>query len=349
MGRRILFNVQLLRFLAAFAILFTHTISVVMPTSPLVSAIPWVGGVDIFFVISGFIMTWMTNGQFGSRAAAADFLKRRIIRVVPPYWFFTLVTVAAVVAAGGRIKNVTWDSAHILSSLAFMPWPRVDGALVPILPQGWTLNYEAFFYLAFAACMLLRRGLPLLVAAFILLAMSATLIPERLFIARFFADPIILEFVAGIALGKAYLSGVRLAPVISAALIAAAIVAYAALPETNPIFYRPVRLGIPAALIAAALILGREPASLGSLGRAIKLGGDASYTLYLSHKLTVPVAIMGCGLLGLRGDATVAAVAIVSAIAFAVLFYRLVEAPFLAALGRRFGVGGGQVATAVAP
>lgn len=349
MGRRILFNVQLLRFVAAFAILFTHTLSVVIPASPLIGAIPWVGGVDIFFIISGFIMTWMTNGQFGSPAAALDFLKRRVIRVVPPYWFFTLVTAAAILLAGGRIKNTTAGPREVATSLAFIPWPRVDGAMVPILPQGWTLNYEAFFYLAFAACMLHRRGLWVLVGGFILLAGSAALIPDRLFVVRFFADPIILEFVAGIALGKAYLAGVRLAPIASAALIAAAIAAYATLPDTDPVFYRAVHLGIPAALIGAALILGREPARLGLLGRAIKGGGDASYTLYLSHKLSVPAAIMACGLLGLRGNAAVAAIAIVSAIAFAVLFYRFAEAPFLAWLARRSKVRGGQVAAAVAP
>ena len=349
MQRQVLFNVQLLRFFAAFAILFTHTVSLLMPGSRLVVGVPWVGGVDVFFVISGFIMTWMTKEQFGSRRAAENFLKRRIIRVVPPYWFFTLLTVAAVLIAGGRIKNVTADPAHVISSLAFIPWPRVDGILVPVLPQGWTLNYEAFFYLSFALCMTFRRGLAILVAAFVLLAASATFIPERWFVARFFADPIILEFIAGIGVGRLYLSGIRLSPAASTGLIVAAVAAYFSMPATDGAFTRLLHLGVPAALLAAALMLGREPKRLNGLGQAIKAGGDASYTLYLSHKLVVAAAAIGCAMVGLESMAAVAFIALVAALAFALIFYRFVEAPVLAGLGNRFKLRGSQVATAVAP
>jgi peptidoglycan/LPS O-acetylase OafA/YrhL len=349
MRRQVLFNVQLLRFFAAFAILFTHTVNLFMPGSPLVAGVPWVGGVDVFFVISGFIMTWMTREQFGNRAAAANFLKRRIIRVVPPYWFFTLLTVAAVLVAGGRIKNVTADPALVISSLAFIPWPRIDGIMVPILPQGWTLNYEAFFYLAFALCMTMRRGLAILVAAFVLFAASAWFIPDRWFVARFFADPIILEFVAGIGLGRLYLAGVRLAPVVSAALIVAAVATYFVMPEVGDTFYRPLHLGIPAALLASALILGPEPKRLNWLGEAIKAGGDASYTLYLSHKLVVAAVVIGCGLAGVESNAAAIIIALIAALAFALIFYRFAEAPVLAGLGNRFKLRGPQVAAAVAP
>jgi peptidoglycan/LPS O-acetylase OafA/YrhL len=349
MQRQVLFNVQLLRFFAAFAILFTHAVGLLIPNSPIITRVPWVAGVDVFFVISGFIMTWMTREQFGSRSAAENFLKRRIIRVVPPYWFFTLLTVAAVIVAGGRIKNVTADPALVISSLAFIPWPRVDGIMVPILPQGWTLNYEAFFYLAFALCMTMRRGLPILVAAFVVLAASAAFIPERWFVARFFADPIILEFVAGIAVGRLYLSGVRLSPAASAGLIIASAGAYFATPAIEGAFHRLLHLGIPAALLASALILGREPKRLNWLGRAIKAGGDASYTLYLSHKPVVAAVLIGCGMLGVQSDAAVAVIALAAALAFALIFYRFVEAPVLAGLGNKFKVRGSQVAAAVAP
>lgn len=347
--RRVLFNVQFLRLIAASSILFTHAAGLVIPDSPLVTNVPWVAGVDVFFVISGFIMTWMTLGQFGSRAASKNFLTRRIIRVAPPYWFFTLLTVAAVVVAGGRIKNVTADPWQVLSSLAFVPWPRVDGQLLPILPQGWTLNYEAFFYLAFGLSMNFRRGLLLLVALFTIFAATAPFIPGRWFAVRFLADPIILEFVAGIILAKLYLSGIRLAPIHSIAMLGAAVAYVAAMPAFEGPFYRPLQFGIPATLVAAAFILGREPKRIGSVGRAIVAGGDSSYTLYLSHKLVVSVVLLACAYVGLGSKPAVVGLAIAASFAFAACFYRFFEAPAVAALGDRLGVRGRAVAAAVAP
>ncbi|MGZ2412265.1 exopolysaccharide production protein ExoZ [Sphingomonas sp. F9_3S_D5_B_2] len=336
MQRRILFNVQLLRFLAASAILFTHTASVVAPNSAALAHVPWVGGVDLFFVISGFIMTFMTRGQFGSGAASRRFLVRRLIRIVPPYWFFNLVTVALLVAAGGRIDNTTANPVTVVTSLAFVPWPRVDGQLVPIIAQGWTLNYEMFFYLAFAACILVPWGRRLLVGAFVALAMVHAIIPEGWFVARFYSDPVILEFVAGIGLGLLYLSGKRLGLLGAAGAIGAAVLVYVLVPLPGHGLDRLVHLGIPAALIGAALILGREPARQGPLLSAVKAGGDASYTLYLSHKLVVGAVLVVCAGAGVRQPFVVIATAMVAAIAFALLFYRLVETRVVTSLGTRF-------------
>ena len=349
MPRQVLFNVQLLRFLAAAAILFTHAASLVIPNSPVVNDVPWVGGVDIFFVISGFIMTWMTRGQFGSRPAAGKFLLRRVVRVVPPYWFFTLGTVVIVIVAGGRIQHTTADPLIVLTSLGFLPWPRADGQLVPILAQGWTLSYEAFFYLAFAACMLVRRGLLILVVFFILLAGLHQAIPERWFVASYFTHPIILEFAAGIFLGRLYLSGFRLGLGSTLAMIAVAVLAYVAMPLPGNDFDRLLQLGVPAGLIAAALILGPEPRRTGPILRALKAGGDASYTLYLSHRLTVGAVLIACGAVGLANPVLLIAVAIAAAIVFGLAFYGVVEAPFIATLGKRLGARVSEGPATVAP
>ncbi len=347
--RRTLFNVQFLRLIAAASILFTHAAGMVFHNPAIVLDFPWVGGVDVFFVISGFIMTWMTDGQFGSRAASKNFLMRRTIRIVPPYWFFTLVTIAAVVVAGGRIKNVTAFPSQVVSSLAFVPWPRVDGQLLPILPQGWTLNYEAFFYVAFALCMTFRGGLMLLVTTFILLAAAGPFIPSNWFVARFLADPIILEFVAGIGVAKLYLSGVRLAPVSSIALTAAAVAYYVEVPAVDGALYRLLHFGVPALLVASAFILGREPERIGWLGQTIIAGGDSSYTLYLSHKLVVPAALLACTYVGLGSKTEVLGLILLASLAFATCFYRYVEAPVVALIGDHFHVRGRAVAAAVAP
>jgi exopolysaccharide production protein ExoZ len=347
--RQVIFNVQLLRFLAAAAILLTHTASLLLPATSPIWAVPWTGGVDVFFVISGFIMTWMTAGQFGSDGAAAQFLRRRIIRIVPPYWFFTFAVIAIVIVAGGRVRNTTADPVQVLTSLLFVPWPRIDGNLNPILSQGWTLNYEMFFYLAFALSMMFRRGLLLLVIAFCLLVAMHAFIPSSWFVLAFYSDPIILEFVAGIALARVYLTGRRVPPLTSLLMIAAAVLWFALVPIDAGDFSEPISVGIPAALLTSALVLAPEPLRLGPIRRAFRAGGDASYTLYLSHTLTAGAVIMLCAWIGLGSPWAVIGIASACAIIFAVLFYEILEAPFTAFLGRRFHARVSEGPATVAP
>lgn len=171
MTRPVIANIQTLRFVAAGSVLLTHSADLLVPHTSPFFRIPWAGGVDLFFVISGFIMTWLTTGWFGQPHVAGRFLLQRAIRIVPPYWFFTTLMVGAVLLASSHVKNTTLGAAQIATSYAFIPWPRpVDGRLNPLLSQGWTLNYEVFFYAAFSATLLLKNGLRWLVLAFIALA-----------------------------------------------------------------------------------------------------------------------------------------------------------------------------------
>ena len=348
-ARHILFNVQLLRFLAAFAILFTHIADILFHGSPLVTAIPWTGGVDVFFVISGFIMAWMTAGDFGKPGAAARFLLRRIVRVVPPYWFFTIILIVAVVAAGGRLRNTTAEPMQVLTSLLFVPWPRIDGQLVPILAQGWTLNYEMFFYLAFALSMLFRRGLLILACTFTALVAVHPFVPDNWFALAFYTDPLILEFLLGIALGRLYLSGVRLNPIAAALMITLAIIAFLALPAIEGPFAHVIRVGGPAGLLTAAVILAPEPRRIGRILGAAKLGGDASYTLYLSHTLIIFPLVLLAELAAIDLPWLVLTISLFVAISFSVAFYRWAEAPFTKLLGRRLHAQASYGPATVAP
>ena len=110
--------------------------------------------VDIFFVISGFIM-WVTT--VGRTLSPQEFLYRRLVRIVPLYWLVTAFTVLVMVVAPQAMQSSRFDLAHVVASFAF--WPAlhpVTGHYAPVLIPGWTLNYEMFFYVVFAACLLLR-------------------------------------------------------------------------------------------------------------------------------------------------------------------------------------------------
>jgi peptidoglycan/LPS O-acetylase OafA/YrhL len=204
--------------MAAAGVLISHAGDLLISHDSLMWEVAWTAGVDIFFVISGFIMAWMSHHSFGQPGAPRRFLIRRAIRIVPPYWFFTTVMIAVVVLLPQLRRNTSLGWEHFLSSYFFIPWPRANGQIVPILSQGWTLNYEVLFYLSFALALLFRRGLLILSIGFVLLAALHPLVPDIALIPKFWSRPIILEFVAGIILAKVYLSGVRLPPWLSAVL-----------------------------------------------------------------------------------------------------------------------------------
>ena len=89
---------------------------------------------------------------------AGQFLQRRLLRVLPLYWFYTLLKVALLAAVPAVAMRYSLDLSHLAASLAFVPWTSPWGEVQPVLPVGWTLNFEMLFYALFALAMLL--GLP---------------------------------------------------------------------------------------------------------------------------------------------------------------------------------------------
>jgi len=348
--RPLLTNIQLLRFFAAAAVLVGHAGDLFMPGNADWRAIPWSGGVDIFFVISGFVMTYLTHGQFGTPGASRNFLIRRIIRIVPPYWLFTTLMIATVLLFGEHVRNTSANATSILTSYFFIPWPRGDGELNPLLSQGWTLNYEAFFYLAFAVALFVRRGLLWLAAAFLLMAIAYPWVPASLFVLKFWTNPIILEFLGGIALGLIFLRGARL-PLWGSAVLAAVAIALFILsdPIAAGAYRRLVHVGLPALMLCASLALAQEPSKIGPIRRALVMGGDSSYTLYLSHTFTLNAALIAWqqSKLGMPAVAMSAAVCVASAAA--VVIYRWIERPMTDALHSAAGTVKVRGVAAVAP
>lgn len=338
MARRLLSNVQILRFAAALAVLLSHAGDLFLPRESFFWMIPWTAGVDIFFVISGFVMVYLTDGQFGRRGVARAFIVRRVLRIVPPYWLFTTLMVATVLLFGEHVRNSEVTPAVLATSYAFVPWPRADGAINPLLSQGWTLNYEAFFYLAFAAALPFRRGLILLSIGFVALSLVHFWLSPDWVAPHFWSQPIILEFIAGIALGKLYLRGVRLSPAAAAMLAVAALAMLLGMSNIDQAMIRPISFGIPALLLCASLALMREPDRPQAWRRTLIAGGDSSYTLYLSHTFTVHAVLLAWGWAGWNAPWLGMAVAVIAAVAAAHILYRLVERPAVDWLQRRFAV-----------
>ncbi|MCX8256381.1 Acyltransferase [Beijerinckiaceae bacterium RH AL1] len=304
-------SIQILRALAATMVVLAHAqddaafaaqkIGTVFARS---SLLPWVAGVDLFFVISGFIMVHASERLFATPGAAQAFLTRRVIRIVPLYWLATalaLVTAALLVRTGqARLPGV----AEIVTSLGFIPFARPgDGVARPIVALGWTLNYEMFFYVVFAAFLMLRReaAVAAVTAMLALLVVLGLVAQPAITALAFWSDPIVLEFALGMAIALAWRRGVRLPRPAALALGLAAVAVLAldlARMRDVPVYGvdpsglpRLLACGLPMAALFAAVVLAQPaPQSEGRLAASLRLIGDASYALYLFHPLVLVAA-----------------------------------------------------------
>jgi exopolysaccharide production protein ExoZ len=286
-------------------------------------------GVDVFFVISGFII-FVTAKE--SNATPLGFMRKRLIRVVPLYWVLTLFVAAVAVAKPDLLASTVFDGPHFVASLLFVPWPhpQIDATL-PLLIPGWTLNYEMAFYVAFAASLALPKPIRLwaLLGLMAGLAALSPAVPHN-GIPDFYTNAIILEFAGGLLIARAWTSGISL-PARTANLIALAgfVLLYAGSETTLP---RVIAAGVPACLIVAGAVFSESRYEMRP-SRILVTLGNASYSIYLSHVLVLPVfarlwTAIGFDGGGAAGLAFALAALIVCAVAGVVL-WQIVERPLL--------------------
>lgn len=275
-----LFGIQYLRAVAALAVVCFHAAIKEGANFHIGEA-----GVDIFFVISGFLMVAITNDQ----TAPLRFAQDRIKRIVPVYWFATTVMLMGVVA--GLFPNARLEAWHVFASYAFLPAqsPTAD-YIWPLLIPGWTLNYEMSFYALFAVTLLLRgEALRLIVLSAVLIGaalVGLVAAPESV-AGRFYTDQIILEFAAGCWLGFLWKNN-REAFRYGAILLAVGVAGFAFSWMMNATDDRALFYGIPAIMLVAGVLAleGKRPIA----GRRIPLLlGDASYSIYIWHTLAISV------------------------------------------------------------
>lgn len=328
-----LYNVQALRGLAAMMVVLAHLKVPLLwvndsPTAPLTHG---QAGVDVFFLISGFIMA---NGLRDSVDSPIAFLRRRLIRIVPLYWLVTGLVFVAATVAPRLFPQVSADFPHLIKSLLFVPQEKS-----PIVYVGWTLNFEMLFYvlLTFGLCAggVYRFAVPTLVIITFVLIGAADV--GRGEIWNFLTDQIMLEFVAGIGLGLIWdrLRGPTLLLAIGLVLSVAAVF-------TGPYpdgarWLRLVDWGVPA-LGIMVFTLALEAKGLAVKWRPLQIAGDASYAIYLSHFFITRVYEKFPMGVDLRAHPAVAfatsAFVLAAVVAAGVAIHFLVEKPLSAAVAR---------------
>lgn len=337
-------GIQALRFFAAFLVVLTH--STFYASERL---LPGTGfwaegatGVNIFFVISGFVMVVSTTALQGRADGWKIFIWRRLIRIVPMYWIATTLKLIVLVLVPSAVLHSQFNIVHILSSYLFIPTTNVEGVFKPFLAVGWTLYFEMFFYALFALALYLRGNLYYFVggvlAVFASLSMLRTVDSPA---GTMFFDPIVLQFFFGMLVAATVSRAAALRLVATRYPILPAVFSVCgALLLLAPfqVYWLPdaFRTGVPATMVVLGVVL-LEPHLKGRLPKALLVLGDASYVLYLFHPLIAPVIPTVLQRIGVQNLSVCVVLSAAVAICVGTLIHLFLERPLTRQLRSRTG------------
>jgi exopolysaccharide production protein ExoZ len=261
-------NIQFLRFIAASSVIVHH-----VPTLP---SMIW--GVDLFFLISGFIMCYV------SQFSVDQFFIKRCVRVLPLYWISTLGVFSIALIAPALLNSTTANYMHLIKSLLFIPFDKNGSGVFPILYVGWTLNYEMFFYFIFYIALLVSHKYRAVICALMIATLCLLFVqfPESL-VMRFWSNSNIVNFLTGVFV---YVFLKRDSGWIMQCLMVLFCMFVVMGANNFAYLHRFVTLDIPLMLGFSVMVVYMSNFPL--LGVFVLLG-DASYALYLSHSYVVQV------------------------------------------------------------
>lgn len=296
-----LVQLQYLRAIAALMVVYFHAVLQVAKVDPQYDAqVHLFGetGVDIFFILSGFVM-WLTTS--GREISPMDFYRRRIKRIVPLYWMATLFSAAVAVVAPSILKSTVFNIPHLLASLFFLPWrnPADPTMIAPVVVPGWTLNYEMFFYLVFGLLLLVKEKwrIQALFGTMTAIVLCCRIFPIETTATTAYSNPIIFEFLAGVLLGKLFRDKVLLPQRVAWIGLAVGFAFLLINERLCDADQRTLMWGIPAFIIvysAVSIDFSRLP-TIGWLNYL----GDASYSIYITHAFSLAFVRIVCSALHL--------------------------------------------------
>ena len=255
-------------------------------------------GVDIFFVISGFIMAYLSR-NLSSKKDAFQFLQKRIVRIYPLYLCITLILV---------LKNFP-SIETLIKDITLVPLFDKADVFVPLtISVAWSLSFELFFYfVVFASILQAKKNhLKATVICFISLATIGSIFLFKETHLQFIFNPIYFEFVLGIFIcqlffryrGKIYKTSYLLLLTAIVFYILLICFGYKNISEVSiSIFgdkglWRVLLWGIPSAVFVAAFVFLESQKKYGIFkNKLLNLIGDASYSIYLIHILSFPILI----------------------------------------------------------
>ena len=314
--------IQVLRFLAAFSVMMVHL--------PIIGFGIW--GVDIFFVISGFIMMYVTENN------QKNFLIKRIIRIVPLYWILTLGVFSIAIFYPDLLNNTTANFEHLIKSLFFVPFDKNSSGHFPILFLGWTLNFEIIFYILFSISLFFSKKNKLILSSvfIVLFLLFNSFLSDKYFISASYFDFIFFEFIFGMA---AFVIWKKFKNKIPLNLFNHLIFLLFLFLTTFILNYfytiRSISFGVPSFILLIYFLFflnhKRFPKIFVTLG-------DASYCIYLLHPYIVQTfyKIFEIGKYGFIIQSFFTVIIVILVCLISILIYKLIELPINVSLRKKF-------------
>lgn len=332
-------GIQALRFVAAILVVVTHATLYTSERLDSSLSIWHFGevGVDIFFVISGFVMMVSTQSLVGQRDGWKYFSMRRIIRIVPMYWIATTIKLLTLIAVPTAVLHAVLNPQKAFLSYLFLPSRNVDGVVQPLLAVGWTLTFEMFFYVTLGLALFLGASRPIFAGSVLVICAAGWVFRGDPWLpAAVYLDPIVLYFLIGMIIGKWTVdsSTRKCAMGLGGVLMVWAVLRAVNPPENLVIGLRDVARPAIVTLLVLALV-ALDPFLNGRIPRPITFMGDASYSLYLFHPIVAPIVPTALSFLGLKLVPLSLVLSVVAAVIAAALIYKYVESPLTAGLQRR--------------
>ncbi len=338
-------NIQALRGVAVLLVVFCHLQVIEQKYShgPIVLPV-WldyaIASVDLFFVISGFVIATVIRGQFQSLPATGRFIFQRVTRIYPPYWFYSAIVLIIWWCKPELVNSAQGNQVNVLASFLIIPQD-----LLPLVMVGWTLIHEMYFYLVITLVLPVvpERAFPVLLAlwALIVIVGSSFFMPnlggDYQATMQVIFHPLTLNFIGGAAIALLVNSRVGSKDCLIAGIGTSAFLFSLLWFNMDKSIIkiegwpRVLLFGIPSLLVVYAAARAEISGKVCFPKSMIKIG-DASYSIYLSHVLVL--AALGrvwakMTIAGVMMNVAMLVTMILATISVGLLSYRWMETPIL--------------------
>lgn len=310
--------IQVMRLLSASLVLLIH--------AHVFSEGEW--AVDLFFVISGFIIPWVAHDT------VKVFFIKRIVRIAPLYWVATLAIAAIGLFKPSLLGDTTVSLEYFLKSIFFVPFDKNGVGFSPLLFLGWTLNYEVYFYLLFALSMRFCKQHVILCTSMLIIILKIMMMTVLVdfSLSRFYGDSIVLEFVVGMLLFQVWRD---FRPLIYRYRYLLAAIFGAA--STMLLFYNTQDRFLNYGLLASAVFVTIFVLLMGQrVNRFLMALGDAAFSVYITHIFIIDLFLRVIfPQLGYSPDVAARIILAAGCMIFGHLFYVHIESLVLKSVRKR--------------
>lgn len=247
------------------------------------------GGVNYFFALSGFMVYYLYHKKFGNLQALKDFLYKRFIRIFPVYWIITLCILPIYFVFPGFGNGTEREVAKIITSLLLMPT-----GMEPILGVAWSLVHTVYFYFMFSLFFLKNKimiNVFHVVWAVISLLFSIGILSNSHYLINFLFNFNNIIFILGVACAYLVLK-VNLNYYVSMLFVVLGVSGFPLAWFNSKYLWVDVSLQVMTSFASVFLIIGLASIDLQKeikIPRFAKYLGDASFSIYLIHKVALSV------------------------------------------------------------